>query len=360
MHLPEGKINNLLGMINSAIQENSELQKTLEDPKVSTEKALQIIADKVPEVQEAINQNPSEFKRAIDEIGTEPQGAPGTAPIPTDTSASSRGVVGPKSPLDTARDKLDEMIRKGNFDSRVTAKLSLLKSQLAKTEHTDALIELVNRISNDLGLIANAVEAANEAQAYEISCVRHNRSEQNRAYDGHQSWEYEFFAKTGIPYSKRPNFEELVSPGKPTSMFVATTKHISEIKGMNFENSNLPENFLKTETAKKALGNSKFDLGTLFEADLISQLGSEHINAIEEMRRNNPEAFKAFAVLSALQPKFPDAGNAFFNHPQLPPDINPVVQKCVGLIRSGGDITDPQVFAELLKGQHKALTGEDL
>jgi hypothetical protein len=481
MHLPEGKINNLLGMINSAIKENSELREKIEEgSSESTEEALQMIAKKVPEVQEAIDQNLSGFERAIDGIGTEPQAAPenppktsyspaaasgvapagvptaapGTAPIPVDTSASSRGVVGPKSPLDAARDKLDEMMRKGGNDPRATAQLFLLKSQSAKTEHADAFIELVNLISDDPELIANAVEAANEARE---EVMRRDispdiRSERSKIAEGNAKWEETFLNEIGdLPRldeeekplhdklerlrkekkdlknkmgsllseivrnkdnkslyddiersyneldrlcediersydetlnsleslreknrplrgeisrlqneNKRPNFKKLVAPKKTQSYVKALVKYVSEIEKTVHDSQNLFRDFPETETAKIALGNPNFDLGTLFEADLISQLGGEHINAIEEMRRNNPEAFKALSVLSALQHEITDSANSYVNHPQFSPDINPVVQKCVGLIRSGGDITDPEVFAELLRREYNDLTGEDL
>jgi hypothetical protein len=52
-----------------------------------------------------------------------------------------------------------------------------------------------------------------------------------------------------------------------------------------------------------------------------------------------------------------------FNHPQLPPDVNPVVQKFVEIMRSGGDVSEAMsnhVFAELLRGQYKKITDNDL
>jgi hypothetical protein len=53
-----------------------------------------------------------------------PTTTPDIAHVPVDTSASSKGVVGPQSS--------DQMIRNGNFDSRATAQLILFKNLLEK------------------------------------------------------------------------------------------------------------------------------------------------------------------------------------------------------------------------------------
>ncbi|MDR0679958.1 MAG: hypothetical protein LBF42_02915 [Puniceicoccales bacterium] len=133
----------------------------------------------------------------------------------------------------------------------------------------------------------------------------------------------------------RPDFKDLVFGEGCRSSFVALGKLVKGIEDISARPGNECNDFLGNEIAQNAAKNRNFDLLTLFKKDLLSQLDSGYCDTIENLAKRHPEEFKAFAILAALWCHHGISDLSCYFSPQLPPNINPVVQGLTQMIRDG-------------------------
>jgi hypothetical protein len=289
----------------------------------------------------------------------------------SEDASESEDVAAVRSQLIEVGKRLREMMTQTE-DRRAAAQLYLILIQVEKlsaqgnTNEVKTALAALEKISEGgSSLIQDAVKKANEAEERTMERNGINiRSDQSNVVEGNLEWEQTFCNCLHLPRSflkdKRPDFKDLALGEGCRSSFVALGKLVEGIEHVLTKSDNRCNTFLTTKIAQNAAGNRDFDLPTRLKADLLSQLGPQHLDAIEGMAKRYPEEFKAFTILAALWCHFGTGDQSGYFSPQLPPGINPAVQGLAQIIRDGNIAPQGlnETFGELLKEQKKAITGQ--